>query len=153
MYHYLIVICLFVKIQWRLKMIKEKQPGINFENIILKDLSFTRKPEMLNKLELSIELDNNISFSEKKDKLTYELICSINDANDSFKINCTMVGIFSIISEEKNMDLTQFANNNAPALIFPYIREIIATTTLKAGIQSVLMPPLNIYALINKKNK
>jgi preprotein translocase subunit SecB len=62
-----------------------------------------------------------------------------------------MVGIFSVIPESSNMDLEYFAQNNAPALMFPYIREIIATTTLKAGLPSVLLPPLNIHAIINHK--
>ncbi len=51
------------------------------------------------------------------------------------------------------MDLNQFADNNAGAIIFPYIREIIASTTLKSGINPIILQPLNIPALIKQSKE
>ncbi len=132
-------------------MDNSKQPGIQFESIILTDLTFSRNPTILQKPELKIEFQSTISFSENKERLIYKLSCSVQDIHKSFNLTCSMVGIFSVIPESPNMDLEYFAKNNAPALMFPYIREIIATTTLKAGLASVLLPPLNIHAIINRK--
>jgi preprotein translocase subunit SecB len=52
------------------------------------------------------------------------------------------------------MDLADFSRLNAPALIFPYVRETIASTSLKAGIPPVIIPPINLNAVkIDKTGK
>ncbi|XZK49641.1 protein-export chaperone SecB (plasmid) [Clostridium perfringens] len=35
--------------------------------------------------------------------------------------------------------------------MFPYIREHITSVTQKAGIQPIVLPPINIRALLNNK--
>lgn len=132
-------------------MDENKQPGINFDGIILKELNFSRNPTIPKKPNLNVDFEKSISLSPEKDKLVYELSCTIKDQHKSFGLKCSMVGIFSIIKDSINMDLEHFSKNNAPALIFPYIRETVASTTLKAGLPSVLLPPLNIHAIFNKE--
>lgn len=127
-----------------------KQPGIAFENVILKDLHFSRKTGLLEKPELSINFRSSSGLSPEKNKLVFELECSITEKKDLISIQCVMVGMFSQISEQENMDLETFAQNNAAALMFPYIREIIATTTARAGIPAVILPPMNVKALSQK---
>lgn len=127
-----------------------KQPGIAFENVILKDLHFSRKTGLLEKPELSINFRSSSGLSPEKNKLVFELECSITEKKDLINIQCVMVGMFSQISEQENMDLETFAQNNAAALMFPYIREIIATTTARAGIPAVILPPMNVKALSQK---
>jgi len=46
------------------------------------------------------------------------------------------------------MNMERFMENHAPALMFPYIREHIAMVTQKAGVKPVLLPPVNIFALM-----
>jgi len=50
------------------------------------------------------------------------------------------------------MTLKEYSNINAPAAIFPYIREAIASTTTKAGIPPVLIPPMNLNLLKKSSN-
>ncbi|MDR2597322.1 MAG: protein-export chaperone SecB [Treponema sp.] len=57
---------------------------------------------------------------------------------------------FSIIKGKENMGLKEYSNLNAPAAIFPYIRETIASTTTMAGIPPVLIPPINLAAIKGK---
>ena len=127
-----------------------KQPGIKFDAIVLKEINFSRNPGILPKPELSIRFESAISLSADKKKMNYELTCHIDEAGKSFVLKCSMIGMFSIVEETENMNLEEFSKGNAPALIFPYVREVIASTTLRAGIPSVLLPPLNIQAMMSQ---
>ena len=128
-------------------MDKNKPPGISFDGIILKELIFSRKEGFSDRPELNLNLESRLSFSKKKDKLNYELSCEVKDSKEYFYIKCVMLGFFSVIKGEENMGLKEYSNLNAPAVIFPYIRETIASTTTRAGIPSVIIPPTNLNML------
>ena len=96
-------------------MDKEKQPGISFNTVFLKELNFRRKPE-INGAELNLSFNSVASFSEDKKQLVYELACKVTDKSETFHIDCIMVGIFTSIDGGENMDLLEFSKVNAPAL-------------------------------------
>jgi preprotein translocase subunit SecB len=131
-------------------MDNNKQPGISFEAILLKELFFSRSEEISLRPELEINLEAIPSFSPEEDKMNLEMICQIKDKNNLFNIKCTMLGIFSIMAGNENMSLKEFSHHNAPALVFPYVREAIASITVKAGIPPVILPPINISAVTKK---
>jgi preprotein translocase subunit SecB len=128
-------------------MDKNKPPGISFDDIILKELVFFRKPGFSEKPELTVNLGSNESFSPEKDRLVYEMSCEIKEENDFFHIKCVMLGFFSVIKGRENMELQEYSKLNAPATIFPYIRETIASTTARAQIPPVIIPPMNLNLL------
>jgi preprotein translocase subunit SecB len=121
-----------------------KQPGISFDAVFLKELVFTRKNEFPKKYELNTKVDTKASFSQGDEKMNLEMTCAINDDEGIVNIKCTMIGVFSIIKGSENMSLRVFAQHNAPALLFPYIRETIASTSTKAGLPAILLPPINL---------
>jgi preprotein translocase subunit SecB len=113
----------------------------------LKELNFIRKNTIPQKPELTMNLEYNIFISPAKDKLNYELTCEIQDEKSCSMSGVTMMGIFSVVAGNENMDLEDFSRLNAPALVFPYIRETIASTSIKAGIPPVIIPPINLNAV------
>lgn len=131
-------------------MDREKQPGISFNTIFLKELNFRRKPE-INGAELNLNFNSVASFSEDKKQLVYELACKVTDKSETFHIDCVMVGIFTSIEGGENMDLLEFSKVNAPALMFPYIRELVTTTSIKAGLAPIVFPPINVSSLLSSK--
>jgi len=128
-------------------MDKNKQPGISFDDVILKELIFSRKEGYSDKPALDMQLGSRVSFSQNEDRLNYELSCEIKDESDFFNIKCTMIGFFSVIKGNENMSLKEYSNIGAPAAIFPYIREAIASTTTRAGIPPIVIPPTNLNLL------
>jgi preprotein translocase subunit SecB len=133
-------------------MDKQQQPGIAFDNIILKELVFLRKPDLLQKPQLVVNIESNASISPNKDKLNLEMLCEVKEENALFDIKCIMIGMFSKTAGSENMELDEFAKYSGPALMFPYIRETIASTTVKAGIPPVIIPPVNLQAIKNKQS-
>jgi preprotein translocase subunit SecB len=133
-------------------MDKNKQPGISFDNIILVKESFYR--------DVIVPKDSKAYFNvkhnwDKKDdkKCVSELITSLmlkSDEKEVLKLESTFVGIFSIIDDSENMSIEEYIKGHSPALMLPYIREHISSITQKAGVKPVLLPPINILALINE---
>ena len=128
-------------------MDKNRPPGISFDDIILKELTFSRKEGFSDKPEFIMHLKSAVSFSPEGDRLIYEMSCEVKDKKEFFGINCTMIGFFSVIKESENMGLREYAQLNAPATMFPYVREVVASTTTRAGISPVIIPPTNLGML------
>ncbi|MDC7124994.1 MAG: protein-export chaperone SecB [Spirochaetales bacterium] len=129
-------------------MNKAKQPGINFNNIILKDLNFSRNTDCILKPQLKVDLDAKNNISEDKNNLNVELTIEISEEeNNSFHISCTMVGEFSVSEGTENMDLESFSKVNAVSLMIPYLREVISSVTTRSGLKPVILPPINVSAL------
>jgi len=144
---------LFLVKKWQPDMDQKKQPGIKFDNVILAQLDFHREPTIPPESELSIKFDASVSIAPEKTKMTCELTCWIEEKSKAFKITCSTVGFFSAIEGSENMPLEQFAQGSAPALVFPFLRETIASITTKAGMPPLIIPPMNIKAMLKSEKK
>lgn len=75
-----------------------------------------------------------------------------------FKYSSTHVAQFELEESAKNEEdfenkLERFANINAAAIIFPFIRENAATISAKAGMSPIIIPVTNFVKLYEEKNK
>lgn len=132
-------------------MDKSKQPGISFDGIILVENKFWRHHNVPNdaKIDIKFEAANNISENNATVEV-YTILNMKSEEKDVMKLDCKFVGFFSVIEYSKNMDIKDYIINNATALMFPYIREHISSITGKAGMNPILLPPLNLRAILNK---
>lgn len=131
-----------------------KQPGISFDGIMLVKEEFWRDYSIPDELDIFFNVEMN--WNEQEDDYVTELISTLHLLNEDKKVltlESTFVGIFSIEPGAENMPLKQFIENHSAALMFPYIREHISSITQKAGVQPVLLPPINIMAFIKDSEK
>ena len=70
------------------------------------------------------------------------------EIDSSMKIS----GEFECIGSE-GLSIENFAKINAPAIIFPFIRENLASISMKAGIPTILLPPINFVKLAESNQK
>jgi len=61
---------------------------------------------------------------------------------EQVKATISMVGIFEKFGDSP-LNLEQFGNVNAAAIIFPYIREHLSNLSAKAGLGLIFLPPFN----------
>ena len=132
----------------------------------IKDLSFENpnSPKSLteNKEPPDIKVDINV-FAKPFDKKVYEVSLSIGgkaDRNDLkiFEIELVYAGVFTLPDvgltdeEEKKLVLIE-----APQLLFPFARSIIAELTRDGGFMPLIIQPIDFEALyrsrINQKTK
>jgi len=133
-------------------MDNSKQPGIRCDNILLAESEFRRIPALPNDLEFKLNINIQNSISNDNRRLVCEITVVMNSENDPVYMKVKFVGIFSV-TDDGNMEIKQFAETNAPAILFPYIREEIHGRMLKAGLpKAVILPPLNLIALVKKTN-
>jgi len=123
-------------------------------NIILVESQFKREPEINYDAEnFKSDIHINIENQKKENKLfvilTIDFKAGIADKNQIFS-RIKMLGIFEY-SRDDIISVDNFAQINGPAIIFPFVREHLATLSLKAGINPILLPPINFVKLSQEK--
>ncbi|WP_337043657.1 protein-export chaperone SecB [Emticicia sp. 17c] len=125
--------------------------------LILIESTFSRKGEVS---FASPEYQNNISIDREHHfdtpNLYVTLKIGINSGvggEDEATFNVHMLGIFRKNPEINNIGLESFAKINAPAIIFPFIREHIASLSSKARLPLLLLPPLNFVKIVEDSEK
>lgn len=135
----------------------ENKADIQFERVALVELDFKLNKKFVppkDGIPVDISFRARKSFSTDKKHLSVELSVILFKQNKKSPIRMKAVveGIFSGGDYER---LKKFSKINAPALLFPFVREIISNATMRANLSPLLLPPINLAAKLtaNKKNK
>lgn len=82
----------------------------------------------------------------KLDQEQYEVFLSttVSDVNETIYVNVKGRSIFSTKQENKNL-----LEKNTIAIMFPYIRSYISSITTQPGMTPIVLPAMNIVAMIN----
>ena len=131
----------------------ENNTGINFISVALIELNFKLNRDFKPPKD-GIPVD--ISFKTKKsyspDKKTLHVILSATlfqkAKNKPFIMKVSVEGTFAGKTYE---ELDKFSEIYAPAHLFPFVREIIGNTTMKANMPPLLLPPFNLTAMLGVK--
>ena len=134
-----------------------KKNAFKLLNIILIESSFKREPQIdfdNKKLHNNINID--VQNSTANSNILYvTVIMDFDTSIDNKKFissKIKMLGVFEF-GDQLTISLENFANINAPAIIFPFIREHLSNVSMKAGIQPILLPPINFVELAKDKKK
>lgn len=118
--------------------------------------SFKRETEIEFGSEQKNDVDININHSVKGNDVIISVVVDLaakHKRRNVFKFTTRYIGVFEIGNEDV-LPVEKFAEANGPAIIYPFIREHIATTSLKAGMKPILLPPVNFIRLNQiKKDK
>ncbi|WP_333696546.1 protein-export chaperone SecB [Flavobacterium sp.] len=125
-------------------------------NIVLVESSFKRAIHIdFSNKNLKNNIDIDIQNSINENILGVTLTLKFNTSIEKeivISSEIKMAGNFEF-TKNTNISLDDFGNINAPAIIFPFIREHLSNTSMKAGIQPILLPPINFVDLAKKKKK
>lgn len=137
-----------------------EQQGFNVINIVLAESNFRR----VDTFDIGKEENENATIKTSYEHSGEMLNCAVEVDYKLYsgtvlimEAKITMVGIFKIINvPQPNID--SFANINAPAIIYPYIREHLSSITSKSGIRTIILTPYNFIehakqAALNKVNE
>ena len=137
---------------------KKTNNQIKLESILLIKSNFSRDLiiDAHDKTKVTQDVNINISNSDlKSDKFAVYLHVDFviyYDGKTVVKINTTQAGSFDKTNTDvDDKTLESFIDINAPAIIFPFVREEIAVLSSKAGIGTVLLQPVNFVELSKKK--
>lgn len=121
--------------------------GFKINNLLLLESTFrrinnVRFREDASKLKMDIETDVNVQ-GKVISVLEKVTLVQKEDDIEQFSFVVKMVGIFECIGTPSQTDYDFFGKVNGAAIIFPYIREHISSIALKAGLGSIIIPPVN----------
>ena len=131
--------------------------NLELYNVYIEKIEFLRTDSYSikdQKLDFILEPEIKISDDNKKCKciMNAEIV---NKENKSLDIKIIIVGIFGLLDFEKLKSDTRnkLVLKNTLAIIFPYLRSFITTITSQSGIKPIILPPVNISALVNSQSQ
>lgn len=126
-----------------------KQPGsYRIENIVLISSSFNREIDIDFSKPITLQAEHNSEVQEtnpEDKKFGVSLIFDFKGMQDefaAFTAQVKMIGVFEIIGEPA-VPVDAFKKINAPAIIYPFIREHVHNLCQKATVGTVLLPTVN----------
>ena len=136
-----------------MKPIISSQDSFELLNIILLESNFKRNAEISYvDEEFKSNIDIHIGNQLKDDMLFVELSLTYFSGigkNKEIQAFIKMVGVFKC-PKDAALSIETFSRINAPAILFPFIRENLASVSMKAGINPILLPPVNFVKLSQK---
>lgn len=127
--------------------------GYTIQGIHLVKSNFER-PKYIPKDQLKNIIDLTINSEAKNDNIICELTTDfkILDQKEevAVKLGVTFRGVFQKVGETK-LEIDYFANVNAPAIMYPFVREHITNISLKCGYNAVFLPPYNFQHFYHER--
>ena len=117
------------------------------EKIEIIESTFRKKDEPLEGLELGVQVERSLKKMSDND---YEVILetTVSDKDEKVFVNVKGRAIFS--TQQENMDILE---KNTIAIMFPYIRSYISIITTQPGMNPIVLPAMNIVAMVNDQKK
>ena len=105
--------------------------------------------------KIDFDIDSELEFSDKNNfilGLQVEVFRNAEVNNYPFNFKVEVLGMFEITadSEEEKM---KFAEKNAVAILFPYVRALITTFTSATNVQPIILPAINVAKYVETKKK
>jgi len=142
---------------------QQEKPGqvvFTVHNIYLKDLSFEvpAAPQIFNEeWQPKLDFDLQIGFETLAQDM-YEVVLhitvTVNLPNDkvAFLIEVKQAGAFAAAGFGE-AELQHLLSTECPAILFPYVRELVSNMVLRGGFPQLVLPPINFEAMYNQHLK
>ena len=83
-------------------------------------------------------------------KFRVTILTLVKNKTESMHVNLETVGIFTIDSSENDKNLIEhLLKENTVAIMLPFIRSQISLLTTQPGLSPVMLPPINVNALLD----
>ncbi|MEA4821401.1 MAG: protein-export chaperone SecB [Erysipelotrichales bacterium] len=128
---------------------------LKLHKIVVDKITFDRKEDCDTDSKLNFTINNSISQSSTIGSSFKVSVCTeiLNEKKD-IRISVTMSGYFDFETQEEISDSAkrELMEKNTLAILFPYVRSFITTLTAQSGLKPVILPPINIIALIEQRH-
>lgn len=109
------------------------------------DYKITSSVITIGKSELGESFDFDFDMDGEYNKPTFTLIMhvSIEDTNKMAKVNVSLNATFKVDTDNER-EFNGFLYVNAPAIVFPYLRAYVSALTSLSGVNTIVLPTLNL---------
>ncbi|HVI39482.1 MAG TPA: protein-export chaperone SecB [Anaerovoracaceae bacterium] len=135
-----------------MNILKDSESILKVRKIIIEKMSLERSTGDITSGELESNFKKDILEIEKdKYKVSLELL--MNNEDKTLMINIKVTGMFEFESEIDGDVKKDLIEQNTISILFPYIRTQVTLLTSQPGMQPIVIPPININALLENLSK
>ena len=131
-------------------MSKEVGSALCLDKLVFDKIEFKRTGM---KNESEIEFNLGIAINKKQDEEIYKVTLSLNGNKEKeYTLEIILSGYFSFDDNGKTDDKLKRAmiNQNAVAIIMPYLRSQVSLVTAQPEVDCVVLPPFNIIKMMSE---
>ena len=131
-------------------MSKEISSVLSLDTLVFDKIEFKRTG-MKNENEMEIELQ--VIINRKQDEEVYKVTLDFTGNKEKeYSIEIVLSGYFSFDENERvDEDLKKnLINQNAVAIIMPYLRSQVSLITAQPEVECVVLPPFNIVKMMTE---
>ena len=127
--------------------------SLRFINYVVNDVKFKSNRIQDDKKiwKLTFDITNSTKINREKNKM--EIILKVNVFKNQkevpFNMEVEMSGFFELEGED---DIARY-EANAIAIMYPYLRAIVSTYTSSANVAPVILPAINVNAMLKNKKE
>ncbi|PGM61417.1 hypothetical protein CN947_13460 [Bacillus cereus] len=136
---------------------RDYMAGIIFENYIVKEAFFKKNTNFNHKESVNLSTDFQCHISIQDVYATVQLTCSLGDIVDEaspFAIKVVLEGRFEFNEiESEGLTFEDYLSNNAIAILFPYVRALIADLLSRSNeFPALNLPVINVAKMLQEKD-
>lgn len=133
-----------------MEKINEAKSILVLKKAIIDKLSFERFSDDVNKIDAEGQITFNHSINQIEE-FTFKVSLGVSVTSESkYDIKAQISGVFEL-SEDSVLGKKILANNTV-AILFPYLRSQLTLLTSQPGFEPIILPVMNINALMNDEN-
>lgn len=139
-------------------MMSEKiRSAFQFEHYTVDEATFRANPFYEDQGKLDVEFSFDVAFgvdasaTRGKVSLTAEIFDNPEANNFPFTLRITVSGFFKAEDDLSEEDFREFLEINGTTVLFPFLRAAIADITRVANIKPLVLPLINVPALIKRQ--
>lgn len=117
------------------------------KNIMITEGTFKRSEDSLEDVELQVNVSHNVNQISDRE---YKIILELSVADPQGKLSVFVKGMAIFETEQKTRTLIE---RNILAIMFPYFRSYVSTLTTQPGMMPIVLPAMNIIAMLTEKDK
>jgi len=146
--------------EYNYKSNEKNKSDLQLKHIYVESIEFNRVKELG---EEGKPLDLKVTYAKRLDKLNDDeyrlgLGCMISDGDDGkcLQLSVKMVGAFFIRNNSPDVSektLNEILEKNTVAIMFPFLRSQVTTLTAQPGMNTIVLPAMNINRLFEDKNE
>lgn len=130
-----------------MKVRSKYESPLVLEKIEIVESNFRKKDEPMEGLELGVQVEHSLK-KMSNDVFEVLLETTVSDEEEKVYVNVKGRAIFS--TQQENRDILE---KNTIAIMFPYIRSYISIITTQPGMSPIVLPAMNIVAMINDQKR
>ncbi|MBI3600442.1 MAG: protein-export chaperone SecB [Nitrospinae bacterium] len=125
---------------------------MTFDHFAITAISFNLNRDFHSEKDVTVspEIEGRADYEKETRKLRAFMKVSLNSGNLPFYLTVEGVGVLTFDGDPDQKTLNNISSINAPAIIFPYIRETVADITRRAGFPPLHLPPVNFVNIAKK---